>query len=44
MNLLNFDRFFVTTQVIRFTVQSSRLKAMKEGLHPLDKYPVHPVF
>jgi hypothetical protein len=37
-------RIRVTTQAIRFTVQGSRLKAMKKGLYSLDKYPVHPVF
>jgi hypothetical protein len=42
--MANFSRKTVTTQVIRFTVQGSRLKAMKEGLYSLHKYPLHPVF
>jgi hypothetical protein len=42
-NLHSFTNL-VTQDIIQFTVYGSRLKAMKEGLYSLDKYPVHPLF
>ncbi len=38
------SRFRFASDGIYASLRQSRLKAMKEGLYSLDKYPVHPVF